>query len=100
MREKTGIVPLALQNKPVLSDRLTYFYRVYLELSVERRFDSMGKPLPLTRRNVLDYCAIEGVGTDFARWVWPMVQMFDLAWMDGINRKRQSTTDQTVVRQA
>lgn len=57
MRKETGIVPRALQNRPLLNRRQAYYYTVFQNLSGSRAV-SMAGALPIQVSEILAYCTL------------------------------------------
>ena len=75
-------MPKALLNRPVLDDRLTFFYGVFSELNEDRDHSASGAPLPLKLKDFSEYCRFWDIPPDDARWMWGVIHIFDKAWLD------------------
>ena len=83
LQEESGITPFALQNRPVLDDRLSYFYSLFLDISNRcRSYDAEGRPQDLTAAAYLAYTQVSGWPVEDVRWAWPTVALFDDVWLD------------------
>mgnify|MGYP000007439941 FL=1 len=96
LQEESGITPFALQNRPVLDDRLSYFYSLFLDVSNRcRTYDAEGRPLDLTAAAFLAYCQVNGWPAEDMRWAWPMVATIDDVWLGILRAAETSKTPQT-----
>ncbi len=82
MEEKTGITPLALVNRPVLSPRLQHHYLTFQEVSRARTSSASSGPYPLLWGPFIDYCQLHQIPRSDWLWVWQGVEMFDDVWLD------------------
>ena len=90
IEDESGITPHALKNLPVLDDRLSFFYREFLQLARERTYSESGHPLKLRLGMFLDYCRFHSIDNAEARWMWNTVALLDDVWHDEVSKKSRS----------
>ena len=95
MQEESGFTPPALQNRPVLDDRLSYFHRLYIDVSNRcRQYSAEGRPLDISPGSFLDYCKVNGWPAEDVTWAWPMIATFDDVWLEILREAEASKTTQ------
>ena len=87
-QEESGIIPPALQIRPVLTDVQYWYYSQFMELSRDRRYVDSG-PLPLTTAEIRIFWN-SFIQLDFQGFRDYMVTL-DRAWLDAVTAKRKKT---------
>lgn len=90
MQEQTGIVPKALENRPILAERWIYPKSVFDELTGSRRFTMNGPAnIPISEYDVY------ARGYEFTRkeWqeVWEDISLIDSIWLSEIAKKQAAS---------
>jgi len=87
IQERDGIVPKALESRPILNDRWVYSKSVFDELSGSRRFTMNGPAnIPISEYDVY----ARGYGFSRLEWasVWEDVSIIDSIWLSEIAKKQ------------
>lgn len=74
-------MPKALENRPVLDDRLSFFYGLFSELNDDRDYAASGAPLPLKLRDFASYCDFWQIPQEDRTWLWGVLRIFDRVWL-------------------
>lgn len=93
IRDSTGLVPKALQEVPVLDDRLSFFYGVFSELHEERRYSASGVPSRIPLTGFIAYCDFYRVPQIDREWMWSIVRIFDRVWVDEAIKKLKANNE-------
>ena len=89
---ETGFTPKALLDRPVLDDRLSFFYGVFCELNRDRRYSAAGSPFSLTLRSFIDYADFYAIPQEDRLWMWETLLIFDRVWVDeAVKRAKQES---------
>ena len=93
-RDSSGITPRALENRPVLDNRLSFFYGEFQELHRGRTYSgTTGSPRPLALCDFVDYCEFNNVSRNDQIWMWDVIKLFDQAWLEEFTKKQKLEQD-------
>lgn len=92
MEEATGITPQALLSRPLLDDRLMFFYAEFLTVARSRMYSEGGGPYPLQCRAFLDHCEIYEIERESRGWLWSGIKLLDDAWLALSSAKMKAET--------
>lgn len=90
MAEKSGIIPQALLNRPVLTDSLLFFYEQFLEVGRSRTVSASAGAAPLQWGPFMHYCQLHQVERESWLWLWDGIELFDDVWLE-LQRDKMKT---------
>lgn len=91
MVANSGIIPKALRDRPVLTDRQQQIYNSFIEIAVGRNY-SMSGPLPLGLQDLLAYCNLYDLDREESQDLWKTVRALDAHWLAEVGKRNPPPT--------
>ena len=91
-----GMQPRALENRPLINDRLGYYYAAFNRLS-RSRDASMAGPLPIKASEILAYCTLFNIQTVEERErIFDHIANLDDAYLEHVKTRSQVDTPKSL----
>lgn len=88
IQESSGIVPKALENRPILDPSLHIYVTAFYDLSFARPYVGMGSPSPIPLSEIVAYCDYYGfTDVEFRRSFLKYIRAMDNAQLVVMNKQ-------------
>lgn len=92
MEEELGEPPQALKDRPILEAHLRYYQRVFVELSDDRLYSSMGTPMMIPVSAFQAYCELFYIDSLQEREaIYRTVRTLDRAYVKELSKASEKT---------